>query len=169
MQAAYEPAWLQQTPIDPARWERLTGAIEHVMLQVSSLDLLLEEARLRHLRTALLGDDFGAHWAHSLQQVCRPVLLLPFLHVVACCTARSGLPASNGSSQGHPPGRSFWPCLQAYILIPVACCELANAIRVQPRSPEVRLHGWSVHPTCLHQGLMEKDERYRCWVCPGAA
>jgi hypothetical protein len=90
MQAAYEPAWLQQTPIDPPRWDTLIGAIENVMLQASSLDVLLEEPRLQHLRSALLADEYGVHWARSLQQVCILTPLLPLAPNVACCTSRLG-------------------------------------------------------------------------------
>ena len=69
MQAAYEPAWLQKTPMTPTAWAPVFQSLETLVTQVSGWEALLEEQQ----RLAALQDSqFGVHFrAEVIPQLVR--------------------------------------------------------------------------------------------------
>ena len=63
-----EPAFLQNAPLVIADWAALIGAVESLILRVSSLESLLE-GRSQHLRSAFFRKYFGMDLMPNFRQV----------------------------------------------------------------------------------------------------
>ncbi len=96
MQAAYEPAFLQRSPIVGPDWGALIAAVETLVIRVAALESLLE-GRSQYLRSAFFRKYFGVDMLPSFR-------MIHSLIAVACAKLGAAVRCHHGKQEVCAPG-----------------------------------------------------------------